>query len=518
MSELTALSATTLADRLRAGEVSAREVVDAHLERIAAVDGVVADGPTWAAKAPDELGPGETHAFLTVTADAARSHAAHIDERRATGHDLPPLAGVPLALKDVLTMRGAATTCGSRMLEGWHPPYDATVTRLLREADIVVLGKTNMDEFAMGSSTENSAYGDTRNPWHLDRVPGGSSGGSAAAVAGLLAPLSIGTDTGGSIRQPAALTGLVGAKPTYGTVSRYGLVAFASSLDQAGPFARTVEDAARLQAVIQRHDRLDSTSVADTVPDLLEHLTDGVEGLRVGVVAELQGEGYEPGVAAAFAASLERLAALGAEIVDVTLPRAAYALPAYYLIAPSECSSNLARFDGVRYGMRVDAPTAEEMNAATRAAGFGSEVKRRIMIGTHALSSGYFDAYYLQASKVRTLIADDFRAAFAHADVLVSPTSPTVAFELGAKADDPIAMYLNDVATVPASLAGIPALSLPAGLAPAPGAPDTALPVGLQIMAPLLRDDLMYRVAWAFEQATGFVPSPLGARAVEVPA
>jgi aspartyl-tRNA(Asn)/glutamyl-tRNA(Gln) amidotransferase subunit A len=514
--DLIGLTASELATRLQDGEVSAREVVDAHLDRIAASDGVVGDGEVWAAKPAEMLGADDVHAFLQVTADAAREHAEDVDARRAAGEQLGPLAGVPLALKDLLTMRGVPTTCGSRMLEGWIPPYDATVTELLRDADIVVLGKTNMDEFAMGSSTENSAFGDTRNPWDLDRVPGGSSGGSAAAVAAMQAPLSIGTDTGGSIRQPAALTGLVGAKPTYGTVSRRGLVAFASSLDQAGPLARSVEDAARLQAVIQHHDPRDSTSVPDSPPDLLEHLRDGVEGLRIGVVAELQGEGYEAGVAETFQAALQRFERLGAEIVEVSLPHAPYGLPAYYLIAPSECSSNLARFDGVRYGLRVDAPTAEEMNAATRAAGFGPEVKRRIMIGTHALSSGYYDAYYLQASKVRTLIARDFEAAFGSADVLVSPTSPSVAFGLGTKTADPIAMYLNDVATVPASLAGTPALSLPAGLAAAPDDPESALPVGLQIMAPLLRDDLMYRAAWAFEQDLGFDPRPTGPRAVEV--
>ncbi|MCC5947498.1 MAG: Asp-tRNA(Asn)/Glu-tRNA(Gln) amidotransferase subunit GatA [Nitriliruptoraceae bacterium] len=511
---LTSTTALELARRMRAGEVSAREVVDAHLDRIAATDGVVADGPVWHGRDAAELGPDDVHAYLAVTADAAREHADDIDRRRAAGEELGPYAGVPLALKDVLTMRGAPTTCGSRMLEGWVPPYDATVTTSLRVADVVVLGKTNMDEFAMGSSTENSAYGDTRNPWDLDRVPGGSSGGSAAAVAGLLAPWAIGTDTGGSIRQPAALTGLVGAKPTYGTVSRRGLVAFASSLDQAGPFARTVEDAAALQSLIQHHDERDSTSIRDTVPDLMGGLVGDVAGMRIGVVRELQGEGYEPGVEAVFAASLERLASLGAEIVEVSLPHAPSGLPAYYLIAPSEASSNLARFDGVRYGLRVDAPTAEEMNAATRAAGFGPEVKRRIMIGTHALSSGYYDAYYLQASKVRTLIAQDFRTAFGEVDALVSPTSPTVAFGLGSKADDPLAMYLNDVATVPASLAGNPALSVPAGLAEAPDAPGSQLPVGLQIMAPLKRDDVMYRVAHAFEQATGFDWRPRGPRAV----
>ncbi|MFO7778599.1 MAG: Asp-tRNA(Asn)/Glu-tRNA(Gln) amidotransferase subunit GatA [Nitriliruptoraceae bacterium] len=514
MADLTQASAVELAAALSAGEVSSREVVDAHLDRIAAVDGIVADGDVWTAKPAEELGADEPHAFLAVTAAAARAHADDVDARRAAGEPLGPLAGVPLALKDVLTMRGAPTTCGSRMLQGWEPPYDATVTERLRAADIVVLGKTNMDEFAMGSSTENSAFGNTRNPWDLDRVPGGSSGGSATAVAGLLAPLAIGTDTGGSIRQPAALTGLVGVKPTYGTMSRYGLVAFASSLDQAGPFARTVEDAARLQSVTWGHDPRDATSVPGEVPDLLAGLQDGVAGLKVGVVRELQGEGYEPGVELVFAAALERLAGLGAEIVEVSLPHAGYGLPAYYLIAPSEASSNLARFDGVRYGLRVDAPTAEEMNAATRAAGFGPEVKRRIMIGTHALSSGYYDAYYLQASKVRTLIAEDFRRAFEQVDVLVSPTSPSVAFRFGDKTADPMAMYLNDVATVPASLAGIPALSLPAGLAAAPDDPTTSLPVGLQLMAPLKRDEVMYRAAWAFEQATGFGALPTGPRAV----
>ncbi len=517
MAELTELTAAQLAARLSAEEVTAREVVDAHLDRIAGLDGVVADGDIWAAKPAAELGADEPHAYLAVTAAAAREHADDIDARRAAGAALGPLAGVPLALKDVLTMRGAPTTCGSRMLEGWVPPYDATVTERLRAADVVVLGKTNMDEFAMGSSTENSAFGLTRNPWDLDRVPGGSSGGSATAVAGLMAPLAIGTDTGGSIRQPAALTGLVGVKPTYGTMSRYGLVAFASSLDQAGPFARTVEDAALLQSVTWGHDPRDATSVPGAVPDLLGGLKGGVAGLKVGVVRELQGEGYEPGVEVVFAAALERLADLGAEIVEVSLPHASYGLPAYYLIAPSEASSNLARFDGVRYGLRVDAPTAEEMNAATRAAGFGPEVKRRIMIGTHALSSGYYDAYYLQASKIRTLIADDFRAAFEQVDVLISPTSPSVAFRLGDKTADPMAMYLNDVATVPASLAGIPALSLPAGLASAPDDPSTSLPVGLQVMAPLKRDDVMYRAAWAFEQATGFTPEPAGPRAVATP-
>ena len=514
--ELTQQTALELVRGLQTGEVSSREAVDAHLARIAALDGVEPDGEVWRARPAEKLEDGQTHAFLHVLAEDARRRADEVDRRRAAGEELPPLAGVPVALKDVLTMRGAPTTCGSRMLQGWEPPYDATVTTRVRDAGMVVLGKTNMDEFAMGSSTENSAFGDTRNPWDLDRVPGGSSGGSAAAVAALMAPLSIGTDTGGSIRQPAALTGLVGAKPTYGTVSRFGLVAFASSLDQAGPFARTVADAAALQQVIQGHDPLDSTSVREQIPSLTDHLRDGVAGLRIGVVRQLRGEGYEAGVERVFGEALERFSRLGAEIVEVELPHVSYGLPAYYLIAPSEASSNLARFDGVRYGLRVDAATAEEMNAATRAEGFGAEVKRRIMIGTHALSSGYYDAYYLQASKVRTLIARDFAAAFEAADVLVSPTSPTVAFGLGSKTADPLAMYLNDVATVPASLAGIPAVSLPAGLAEAADEPGSALPVGLQVMAPLLRDDLMYRVAWAFEQDLEFTPLPSGARAVEV--
>lgn len=499
--ELTGRTAAELGRLVRDREVSAREVLEAHLERIAEVDGD-----------PEAPGERDLHAFLEVTAEQAHEQADEVDRREPD--ELGPLAGVPLALKDVLTMRGAPTTCGSRMLEGWVPPYDATVTRRLRAAGIVLLGKTNMDEFAMGSSTENSAFGPTRNPWHLGRVPGGSSGGSAAAVAAGEAPLAIGTDTGGSIRQPAALCGVVGAKPTYGLVSRHGLVAFASSLDQAGPMTRTVEDAALLQAAVQGHDPRDSTSIPEEGPDLLADLRSGVAGMRVGIVRELGGEGYEEGVEQVFTEALETLESLGAEIVEVSLPHAAHGLPAYYLIAPSECSSNLARFDGVRYGLRVDAATAEEMNAATRAAGFGPEVRRRIMIGTHALSSGYYDQYYLQASRVRTLIRRDFEKAFGDVEVLASPTSPTVAFGLGDKTDDPLAMYLNDVATVPASLAGIPAMSVPAGLASADG---SELPVGLQLMAPLLRDEVMYRVARAFEQATGFDPTPRGPDSVAPP-
>ncbi len=504
MSELLTKSAAELAAAVRAGEVSAREVVDAHLARIEAVDGD-------AGYDADAVGERDVHAFLTVTAEQARAEADAIDAKQAAGDELPPLAGVPVAVKDLFVTKGTTTTASSRILEGWVPPYDATVVERLRAAGTISLGKVNMDEFAMGSSTETSAYGLTRNPWDLGRVPGGSSGGSVAAVSGLMAPLAVGTDTGGSIRQPAALTGTVGLKPTYGRVSRYGMVAFASSLDQAGPIARTVEDCALVHTALSGHDPKDSTSLPEPVGDVLTGLKDGIEGLRIGVVTELQGEGYEPGVEQSFRDALARLEDLGAEITEVSLPHAPYGLPAYYLVAPSEASSNLARYDGTIYGRRVDAPTSEEMNAATRAEGFGAEVKRRIMIGTYALSAGYFDAYYQQASKVRTLIADDFRAAWESVDLLVSPTSPGVAFEFGSKSSDPIAMYLNDVATVPGSLAGIPAMSLPSGL------DEQGLPVGLQLMAPLLREDVLLRAAWAFEQATDFDPLPRGTNAVALP-
>jgi len=492
MRSLVTATATELARRLDAGEVAAREVIDAHLDRIAAVD--------------DSVG-----AFLEVTADHARARADEIDSRRAAGDDVPATAGVPIAIKDLFCTTGIPTTAASRILAGWRPPYDATVVRKIADAGLVMVGKANMDEFAMGSSTENSAYQPTRNPWNLDRVPGGSSGGSVAAVAGLMAPLAVGTDTGGSIRQPAALTGTVGLKPTYGRVSRYGIVAFASSLDQAGPIARTVEDTALLHQVISGHDPLDSTSIPEPVGDVMARLRDGVDGMRIGVVNELSGEGYEVGVSARFDESLRRFESLGATIVEASLPHAPYGLPAYYLVAPSEASSNLARYDGTLFGIRVDGETSAEMSANTRAAGFGVEVKRRIMIGTYALSAGYFDAYYQQASRVRTLILRDFERAFADVDVLVSPTSPTVAFPLGDKTADPLAMYLNDVATVPASLAGIPALSLPNGV------DEAGLPTGLQIMAPTLREDLALRVAWAFEQDLGFSPIPVGHNTVAVP-
>ena len=490
MTALHELSAHDLLARQEAGEATAREIVDAHLARIEATDGDVG-------------------AFLHVTAEAARAHADDIDRRRRAGEPVGALAGVPLALKDILATRGVPTTCASRMLEGYEPPYDATVVELLSEADAVILGKTNLDEFAMGSSCENSAFWPTRNPWDLSRVPGGSSGGSAAAVAARQAPLAIGTDTGGSIRQPATLTGTVGVKPTYGRVSRFGLVAFASSLDQVGPFARTVPDAALLLSAIARPDPRDSTSIRKPLDDPQAALDDGAQGLRVGVVREfVDGEGLDPQVREACQRAVDRFAAMGAEVVDVSLPHAPYGLPAYYLINPSEASSNLARYDGVRYGLRVDGPTTEQMMAATRDAGFGAEVKRRIMIGTFALSAGYFDAYYAQAQRVRTLIARDFEEAFAGCDVLVGPTAPTTAFPLGDKTDDPLAMYLNDVYAVPASLAGTPALSLPVGV------DDQGLPIGLQLMGPLLGEAQLLRAARALEQDLALDLAPQGSNAV----
>jgi aspartyl-tRNA(Asn)/glutamyl-tRNA(Gln) amidotransferase subunit A len=481
MNELITRSAAELAELLAAGEVSSVEVTQAHLDRIAAVDGAV-------------------HAFLQVDAEGALRTAADVDARRAAGETLAPLAGIPIAVKDVLATKGIPTTCGSKILEGWVPPYDATVVKRLKEAGLPILGKTNMDEFAMGSSTEHSAYGPTRNPWDLDRIPGGSGGGSAAAVAGYLAPLAIGTDTGGSIRQPSAVTGTIGVKPTYGGVSRYGLIALASSLDQAGPVTRTILDAALLHETIAGHDPCDSTSIDAPVPPVLEAVRNAdLSGLRVGVVTELRGEGYQPGIEARFDDALKLLTSAGAEIVEVSCPHFVYGLATYYLILPSEASSNLAKFDAMRYGLRVlpdgiSEPTAEQVMAATREAGFGPEVKRRIILGTYALSSGYWDAYYGSAQKVRTLIRRDFDAAYEKVDVLVSPTAPTTAFPIGAKVDDPLAMYLNDIATIPASLAGMPGLSLPSGLADEDG-----LPAGIQVLAPAMADDRLYRVAAALE-------------------
>ncbi|HET6636356.1 MAG TPA: Asp-tRNA(Asn)/Glu-tRNA(Gln) amidotransferase subunit GatA [Streptomyces sp.] len=481
MSELTRLTAAQTAERIASGEVTAVEVTEAHLARIEAVDEKV-------------------HAFLHVDREGALAKAREVDEKRARGERLGPLAGVPLALKDIFTTEGVPTTVGSKILEGWIPPYDATVTRRLKEADVVILGKTNMDEFAMGSSTENSAYGPTGNPWDLTRIPGGSGGGSSASIASYQAPLAIGTDTGGSIRQPAAVTGTVGVKPTYGGVSRYGMVAFSSSLDQGGPCARTVLDAALLHSVIGGHDELDSTSIDQPVPDVVAAARSGsVEGLRVGVVTEFRGEGYQAGVMQRFDESVAMLREMGAEVVEVSCPSFTKALAAYYLIAPSECSSNLARFDAMRYGLRIGddgTRSAEDVTALTREAGFGDEVKRRVMLGTYALSSGYYDAYYGSAQKVRTLIKRDFERAFEGVDVLVSPTTPTTAFPIGERADDPMAMYLADLCTIPSNLAGNAAMSLPCGLAPEDG-----LPVGLQIIAPAMADDRLYRVGAAVEAA-----------------
>jgi aspartyl-tRNA(Asn)/glutamyl-tRNA(Gln) amidotransferase subunit A len=481
MSDLVRLSAAEQAAALASGEVSSVDLVQAHLDRTTAVDGAV-------------------HAYLDVSAEKALATAREVDDRRAAGDDVHALAGVPIAVKDNFVTRGQVTTAASRMLEGWVPPYDATVVERLRAAGLPILGKTNMDEFAMGSSTEHSAFGPTHNPWDLDRIPGGSGGGSAAAVASFQAPLALGSDTGGSIRQPGAVTGTVGVKPTYGGMSRYGVIAMASSLDQPGPAARTVLDAALLHEVVGGHDPLDSTSLTDPVAGLADAARSGsLDGLRIGVVTQLGGEGYEPGVRASFDAAIELATAAGATVTEVSCPSFDYALAAYYLIHPAEASSNLARYDGMRYGLRVEPTegpvTAERVMAATRGAGFGDEVKRRIILGTHALSAGFHDAYYRAAQQVRTVVQRDFASAFAQVDVLLSPTAPTTAFPLGAKLDDPLAMYLNDVATIPANLAGVPAMSLPSGLS------DDGLPVGLQIIAPARADHLMYKVGGALERA-----------------
>ncbi|OBI71281.1 Asp-tRNA(Asn)/Glu-tRNA(Gln) amidotransferase subunit GatA [Mycobacterium sp. E740] len=492
-SDLIRMDAAALGHQIAAKELSSTEVTRAFLDQIAATDE-------------------RYHAFLHVAGDRALEAAARVDAAVAAGEDLPsPLAGVPVALKDVFTTTDMPTTCGSKILEGWTAPYDATVTVRLRAAGLPILGKTNLDEFAMGSSTENSAYGPTRNPWDVERVPGGSGGGSAAALAALQAPLAIGTDTGGSIRTPAALTATVGVKPTYGTVSRYGLVACASSLDQGGPCARTVLDTALLHQVMAGHDAKDSTSVDAAVPDVVGAAKAGaagdLKGVRVGVVRQFDGEGYQPGVLESFHAAVEQLTALGAEVSEVDCPHFDYALSAYYLILPSEVSSNLARFDAMRYGLRVGddgTHSAEEVMAMTRAAGFGPEVKRRIMIGTYALSAGYYDAYYNQAQKVRTLIARDLDEAYEKVDVLVSPSTPSTAFLLGEKVDDPLAMYRFDLCTLPLNMAGHCGMSVPSGLSP-----DDNLPAGLQIMAPALADDRLYRVGAAYEAARGPLPTAL---------
>ena len=474
-------TAAEMARALASKEISSVELTKQHLDRIASVDGKI-------------------HAFLHIDSAGALEQADAIDKKRASGEKLSPLAGVPIAVKDILAQKGIPTTAGSKILEGWRPPYDSTVVAKLKEAGVVILGKTNMDEFAMGSSTENSAYGTTQNPWDLTRTPGGSSGGSAAAVAAFEAPLAIGTDTGGSIRQPAALTGIVGVKPTYGAVSRYGVVAYSSSLDQVGPFARTVLDTALLHEAIAGHDERDSTSINAPVPQVVAAAKRlDVKGMKIGVIKELSGSGFQAGVSARINESIELLVAAGAEIVEVSCPNFEYALAAYYLIAPSEASSNLARFDSMRYGLRVGddgSKGAEEVMSATREAGFGKEVKRRIILGTYALSSGYYDAYYGSAQKVRTLVKQDFENAFAKADVLISPVTPTTAFKIGEKSNDPVAMYLSDIATIPVNMAGIGGMSLPVGLADEDG-----LPVGLQIMAPLMQDDRFYRVGGTLEAA-----------------
>jgi len=478
MDELITMTAADLSAAMTAGDVSAAEVTAAHLDRIGAVDDKV-------------------KAFLHVAADDALAQARDVDARRAAGEPLGPLAGVPVAVKDLFTTVGMPTTCGSKILHGWHPPYESTITQRLRAAGAILIGKTNMDEFAMGSSTENSGYGPSHNPWDLARVPGGSSGGSAAAVAAYEAPLALGTDTGGSIRQPASVCGIVGTKPTYGGSSRYGVVAFASSLDTPGPFGRNVLDAALLHEAMSGHDPMDSTSIDAPVPPVVEAARHGdVAGLRIGVVSEFSGDGYQPGVMARFTEAVELLESLGAKVTEISCPHFRYALPAYYLIAPSEVSSNLARFDGMRYGLRVGTGSAEEVMAQTRAAGFGAEAKRRIMLGTYALSSGYYDAYYGKAQQVRTLVIRDFDAAFGQVDVLVSPVTPTTAFPIGERADDPMAMYLADLCTIPTDLAGNAAISVPCGLADEDG-----LPAGLQVMAPPLADDRLYRVAAAVESA-----------------
>jgi aspartyl-tRNA(Asn)/glutamyl-tRNA(Gln) amidotransferase subunit A len=482
--ELCDLTGSELAGKLDAGEITATELVGSSLARIEAVDDTV-------------------RAFLTRTPEVAVERAAELDAHRGTGAPQHAVAGIPLALKDVLSTMGIRTTCGSLILETYLPPYDCTAWARLSGHGSVLAGKTNCDEFAMGSSNENSAFGPVRNPWDLERVPGGSSGGSAAAVAAGEVVWALGTDTGGSVRQPASLCGVVGLKPTYGLVSRYGLIAFASSLDTVGTFTRSVRDAAVLLGAIAGKDHRDATSLDAPIPAYLDGLDGGVDGLRVGVVAEALGEGVEPGVRDAVRASIDRLAAIGARVDDVSLPHAGHTLPAYYLIAPSEASSNLARYDGVRYGFRAEGGAdSAEMMSLTRGQGFGPEVKRRIMLGTYALSAGYYEAYYGQAQKVRTLIIRDYEQAFERFDVLVSPTSPTTAFRIGERADDPLAMYLSDIFTIPANLAGVPAITVPCGF------DQAGLPVGLQFTAPILGEQVLFRAAAALERDLGLVLRP----------
>jgi aspartyl-tRNA(Asn)/glutamyl-tRNA(Gln) amidotransferase subunit A len=470
-------SVQDIAERVAGGTLSATDVLEQSLGEIAARDG-------------------EIHAFVTLDSDGARAQAAEVDRMVASGENPGLLAGVPVALKDNMCVRGVRTTCSSRILDNWHPPYNATVVERLRSAGAVIVGKTNLDEFAMGSSTEHSSFGPTRNPHCIDRVPGGSSGGSTAAVAAGMVPVGLGSDTGGSIRQPAAFCGVVGMKPTYGMVSRYGLIAFASSLDQIGPITTSVADAALVFEVIAGHDARDSTSLDRPAPRLLPMCDRDIEGVRVGLVEELV-QGADPEVAAQVTAAAEALAGMGAVIENVSVPEVGLGLPAYYLIAPAEASSNLARYDGVRYGLRVDGQDVEAMNSATRAAGFGAEVKRRVMLGTFALSSGYYDAYYGQAQRVRTIIVQAFESVYRRVDVLLGATTPTPAFELGAKTGDPLAMYLSDLFTVPSNLAGHPAVSVPFGQS------ADGLPIGVQVLAPALGEPVMFQVAAAIERAAG---------------
>jgi len=489
--DLSKLTAPRIREGIAAGEFTATEMVESAMGRIGELEGRV-------------------HAFNQVTGALAYSAAARIDAMAAAGEPLPPLAGVPAAFKDNMNLRGTNTTCSAKILEGYESVYDCTAVRRMLNAGVLPIGKCNMDEFAFGSSTENSAFGPTRNPWDLERVPGGSSGGSAAAVAAGMAVLSLGSDTGGSIRQPGSLTGTVAMKPTYGRVSRFGIVAFASSLDQIGPFSKTVEECALSLNAICGKDEMDATSVAREAEDFTAGMRDGVSGLRVGIVRDLLDlEGCDPRVRASVIEAAETLASLGAEVGEVELPSCQYGLPAYYIIGPAEASSNLARFDGIRYGHRVpDAEDVMDLYLRSRAEGFGPESIRRIMLGTYALSAGYYDAYYGQAQKVRTLIIRDFQRAFADFDVLLTPTSPTPAFKIGEKASDPVSMYLSDVFTIPANLAGIPALSVPCGLV-------DGLPVGLQLIGPHWGESTLLRTAYAFEQAVAFDPVPELVRSIE---
>ncbi|SDI44322.1 Asp-tRNA(Asn)/Glu-tRNA(Gln) amidotransferase subunit GatA [Desulfosporosinus hippei] len=471
-------SVSELHELLLHKEISSTELTKAYIDRIKSVDPAL-------------------QAYLTVLEEEALAQAADVDEKISQGQALKPLEGIPMALKDNMCTEGIRTSCASKMLENFYPPYNATVTERLRAAGTILLGKLNMDEFAMGSSTENSYFAKTRNPWNLECVPGGSSGGSAVAVAGDEAAFTLGSDTGGSIRQPAAFCGVVGMKPTYGAVSRLGLIAFASSLDQIGPFTKTVRDNALVMNAIAGHDPLDSTSVPIEAPDYTKFLVNDIKGLKIGIPREYFGAGIDPEVAKGIQAGIQTLIDLGAEVAECSLPHTEYAIPAYYLIATAEASSNLARYDGVRYGYRADADDVLGMFKKTRAEGFGQEVKRRIMLGTYALSSGYYDAYYLKAQKVRTLIKQDFDKAFEKFDVLLSPTAPTSAFKFGEKSADPLAMYLSDITTVPINLAGIPAISIPAGFV-------NGLPIGMQLMGKAFGEGSLYRVAYTFEQNTNY--------------